>query len=159
MGSEMCIRDRSYSDSTITITWDDTLLSNDTITVYLDSALAYNSLFISDTLKFFSYFWGDLNYDLDLTVEDILQFNRSWPEVDLGPFIGKPPHIKPNVDGEANLTDLASFAKMWQWRYFNLSFDTLDIAYRNQDQLSLTCLLYTSPSPRDLSTSRMPSSA
>ena len=26
-------------------------------------------------------------------------------------------------------------------------------------QLSLTCLLYTSPSPRDLSTSRMPSSA
>ena len=132
------ITQESYSDSTITITWDDTLLSNDTITVYLDSALAYNSLFISDTLKFFSYFWGDLNYDHDLTVEDILQFNRSWPEVDLGPFIGKPPHIKPNLDGDANLTDLTSFAKMWQWRYFNLSFDTLDVAYRIQDQLSLT---------------------
>ena len=132
------ITQESYSDSTITITWDDTLLSNDTITVYLDSALAYNSLFISDTLKFFSYFWGDLNYDHDLTVEDILQFNRSWPEVDLGPFIGKPPHIKPYLDGEANLTDLTSFAKMWQWRYFNLSFDTLDVAYRKQDQLSLT---------------------
>ena len=27
---------------------------------------------------------------------------------------------------------------MWQWRYFNLSFDTLDIAYRIQDQLFLT---------------------
>ena len=26
-------------------------------------------------------------------------------------------------------------------------------------ELSITCLLYTSPSPRDLSTSRMPSSA
>ena len=34
------ITHESYSDSTITITWDDTLLSNDTITVYLDSALA-----------------------------------------------------------------------------------------------------------------------
>ena len=28
-----------------------------------------------------------------------------------------------------------------------------------QDHLVLICLLYTSPSPRDLSTSRMPSSA
>ena len=28
-----------------------------------------------------------------------------------------------------------------------------------QDNLALICLLYTSPSPRDLSTSRMPSSA
>ena len=30
---------------------------------------------------------------------------------------------------------------------------------QEQGELSLTCLLYTSPSPRDLSTSRMPSSA
>ena len=29
----------------------------------------------------------------------------------------------------------------------------------NQEELSSVCLLYTSPSPRDLSTSRMPSSA
>ena len=28
-----------------------------------------------------------------------------------------------------------------------------------QEELSTNCLLYTSPSPRDLSTSRMPSSA
>ena len=28
-----------------------------------------------------------------------------------------------------------------------------------EDSISSTCLLYTSPSPRDLSTSRMPSSA
>jgi len=127
----------TYSDSTITITWDDTLLSNDTLTVYLDSALAYNSLFVSDTLKFFSYLWGDLNNDRDLTVEDILQFNRLWPEIDLGPFKGYPPHIRPRLDGQANLTDLTSFAKMWQWRYFNLSFDTLDNAYRTHDGLSL----------------------
>ena len=29
----------------------------------------------------------------------------------------------------------------------------------NLENVSITCLLYTSPSPRDLSTSRMPSSA
>ena len=31
--------------------------------------------------------------------------------------------------------------------------------YANDSNLYITCLLYTSPSPRDLSTSRMPSSA
>ena len=31
--------------------------------------------------------------------------------------------------------------------------------YDYQDYLAWVCLLYTSPSPRDLSTSRMPSSA
>ena len=36
----------------ITITWQDTLYSYDTIKVYLDSALAYNALFITDTLEF-----------------------------------------------------------------------------------------------------------
>ena len=38
---------------------------------------------------------------------------------------------------------------------------TKDIVYGNkaQDLLKYACLLYTSPSPRDLSTSRMPSSA
>ena len=30
---------------------------------------------------------------------------------------------------------------------------------RGEDDVHYTCLLYTSPSPRDLSTSRMPSSA
>ena len=34
-----------------------------------------------------------------------------------------------------------------------------DIAQHNIVKRSLICLLYTSPSPRDLSTSRMPSSA
>ena len=131
------ITQETYSDSTITITWDDTLLSNDTLTVYLDSALAYNSLFVSDTLKFFSYLWGDLNSDRDLTVEDILQFNRLWPDIDLGPFKESPPHIRPRLDGQANLTDLTSFAKMWQWRYFNLSFDSVDNAYRTHSGLSL----------------------
>ena len=122
------VTEESYSDSVITIKWNDTLSSNDTLTVYLDSALAYNSLFVTDTLYFFSHLWGDLNSDYDLTVEDILEFNRSWPETDLGPFSGYPPHVRPDLDGVSNLTDLSAFAKMWQWRYFNLSFDTTNVA-------------------------------
>ena len=48
-----------------------------------------------------------------------------------------------------------------------VSQDKIDILLRNADgatpalcdQYDYSCLLYTSPSPRDLSTSRMPSSA
>ena len=113
-----------YADSLITITWDDTLTSNDTLIVYLDSALAFNSLFITDTLYFYSHLWGDLNDDYDINIEDILQFNRSWPDIDIGPFSGTLPHIRPTLDTKANLIDLLSFAKIWQWRYFDLSLDT-----------------------------------
>ena len=41
---------------------------------------------------------------------------------------------------------------------FNSSFDG-DITTLNSDEKIVVCLLYTSPSPRDVSTSRMPSSA
>ena len=43
----------------------------------------------------------------------------------------------------------------------NLIPDFNDAVYKNQWEkaLHILCLLYTSPSPRDLSTSRMPSSA
>jgi len=118
------ITEESYADSVITLKWNTSLASNDTLTVYLDSALAYNSLFVSDTLYFYSHLWGDLNYDYDITLEDILLFNQSWPETDLGPFSDDPPHVRPAPDGDANLIDLAAFAKMWQWKYFKLSFDT-----------------------------------
>ena len=40
-----------------------------------------------------------------------------------------------------------------------LNAETDFVARNEQFQTSLRCLLYTSPSPRDLSTSRMPSSA
>ena len=41
--------------------------------------------------------------------------------------------------------------------YFNV--DPIEYAFDFEDELISDCLLYTSPSPRDLSTSRMPSSA
>ena len=41
--------------------------------------------------------------------------------------------------------------------YFNINDFVKAVDYLREDGLS--CLLYTSPSPRDVSTSRMPSSA
>ena len=123
----------SYTDSTITIIWEEPLASDDTIIVFLDSAQAYNALFFSDTLEFYSQLWGDLNNDQDITIEDILVFNQEWPEIDLSPFSEKPPHVKPAPDGVSDLTDLSAFAKMWQWKYFNLSFDTTIFASRSND--------------------------
>tara|TARA_B100000686_G_scaffold99865_1_gene107042 strand:+ start:61860 stop:69134 length:7275 start_codon:yes stop_codon:yes gene_type:complete len=121
----------TYSDSVITIVWQDTLTSYDTVTVFIDSAFAINTLYVTDTLQFFSRLWGDLNDDYDITVADILAFNDNWPNTDLGPFLGEPPHVKPKLDSQANLTDLKAFAKMWQWRYHSLDFDTALFVARN----------------------------
>ena len=51
-----------------------------------------------------------------------------------------------------------SLNTMTQGELLLLLYDEL-IKRLTQAELSLGCLLYTSPSPRDLSTSRMPSSA
>ena len=122
-----------YGDSVITVIWTDTLASYDTVTVIVDSAVAYNTLWVTDTLHFYSKLWADLNNDYDITVEDILAFNQSWPATDLGPFRDDPPHVRPALDGEANLTDLSAFGKMWHWRYFNLAFDTTSAARISTD--------------------------
>ena len=42
---------------------------------------------------------------------------------------------------------------------YTTSLESLVQVVHNQDGMVGSCLLYTSPSPRDLSTSRMPSSA
>ena len=44
-------------------------------------------------------------------------------------------------------------------KYWRLYYDPELLDEWSLDELSGVCLLYTSPSPRDLSTSRMPSSA
>jgi hypothetical protein len=126
-----------YGDSLITVIWENTLSSYDTITVVVDSAMAFNTLVVSDTLKFYSQLWGDLNNDYDITVEDILMFNQNWPATDLGPYTDNPPHVRPNPDGEANLTDLAAFGKMWHWKYFNLDFDSTLFASRSSEGLEI----------------------
>ena len=113
--------DVSYSliptDSSIVIALEDVLPSFDTITVVVDSAMAYNLLTVSDTLQFFSELWGDLNHDFAIDVQDVIAFNDAWPNVDLAPFDGAPPYVTPSLDGEVNLRDLAAFGQMWNWYY------------------------------------------
>ena len=85
------------------------------------------------------------------------------------PFVVYPPGIATIVPGE-RLTERAKpmidYLKMFE-ASFN-TFPGFDVeiqgVYRETDasgrvRLHTYCLLYTSPSPRDLSTSRMPSSA
>ena len=64
----------------------------------------------------------------------------------------------PHVFGDVELESAEDVEKQWEEIKKQESsesiFDDID-----QKLPSITCLLYTSPSPRDLSTSRMPSSA
>ena len=76
-----------------------------------------------------------------VTIDNIEQLNVS---------IKGPANICPN--GEATL--IATPAQSYQWSTGGIA-SSVTI---NQSG-NYTCLLYTSPSPRDLSTSRMPSSA
>ena len=61
----------------------------------------------------------------------------------------------------ANPLTVQLFSTMIVWTYRdiwqNYLWDAEDLIY--QKEHGYRCLLYTSPSPRDLSTSRMPSSA
>ena len=129
--------EHSYNDSVVTITLNNILPSYDTVSVIIDSAIAYNTLVITDTIQFYSQLWGDLNNDYDITIEDILLFNKNWPQTDLGPFNNDPPYVIPAPDGISDLTDLSSFAKMWQWRYFSLSFDTTNYLVRKESYLNI----------------------
>ena len=70
-------------------------------------------------------------------------------EVDRGQVLAKPGSITPHVKFEADMYALTKEEGGRHKPFFN--------GYRPQFYFS--CLLYTSPSPRDLSTSRMPSSA
>ena len=70
-----------------------------------------------------------------------------------------------------NLSDMAAMGAQPKWATMTLTAPTVDQAWLTDFSTSLNelakyygvqligCLLYTSPSPRDLSTSRMPSSA
>ena len=64
------------------------------------------------------------------------------PELD-GKVLGDPAWLKPSLSG------------FWQQRPVEGTRSTQE----TEVYIGYTCLLYTSPSPRDLSTSRMPSSA
>ncbi len=118
-------------DSGMVIALQDTLSSFETVSVFLDTALAFNLLNLSDTLLFRSEFWGDLDSNYQLEVEDVLLFNQRWPEgTDLGPVDGSVPYLRPMPDGEADLKDLAAFGKMWIWYYQDYIADSFLYAVR-----------------------------
>ena len=63
----------------------------------------------------------------------------------------------------SDINHVIQFVRKWEEKRHHLPFEIDGIVIKVndlgiQDQLGF-CLLYTSPSPRDLSTSRMPSSA
>ena len=76
----------------------------------------------------------NLNSKIKLFADDAVMCREIWSSQDEVTFRND------------SITD---WAKTWQ---MSLNFDKCNV-------MSITCLLYTSPSPRDLSTSRMPSSA
>ena len=72
--------------------------------------------------------------------------------------------LRPVTVGYDNIFD--HFEKMFEDDFFktpSVNYPPYNIVKTGENQynveVALACLLYTSPSPRDLSTSRMPSSA
>ena len=80
-------------------------------------------------------------------------------EVDITPLPGHPDLDGHRVAGEAKDMGIADSLEVRSVRGYLVQGD-IDRAEIDKLATSLfACLLYTSPSPRDLSTSRMPSSA
>jgi len=144
--------DLSYSDSTITINLTEQLLTADTLVFYFDSVMSLNRLYMTDSIVMYSTLWGDLDSNKILDVLDVVRFNTLWPNIDLAPVSLDPPHYAPDLDGEANLRDLAVFSRMWNW-YYNTYIPTnlldpgnqifLDATYRN-GQLQIDLPSFTS---------------
>ena len=144
--------DRIYSDSTLTITLTEQLLTADTLVFYFDSVMSLNRLYMTDSIIMYSTLWGDLDSNKILDVLDVVRFNTLWPNLDLAPVNFDPPHYAPDLDGEANLRDLAVFSRMWNW-YYKTYIPTnllepgnqifLDATYRD-GQLQIDLPLYTS---------------
>ena len=74
----------------------------------------------------------------------------------------KPLVLQLPVGAEADLKGVVDLVKMkaiiWQNEDLGAKFDIVDVPEDLQEKAN-TCLLYTSPSPRDRQKSRMPSSA
>ena len=89
-------------------------------------------------------------------IEDLADCMNKGNLIDIG---DKPPgwNIIINIDGsiDGNWTELPPDGNLW----FDTRQGRLFVSIDGQYWQTNGCLLYTSPSPRDLSTSRMPSSA
>ena len=117
IGTDTIPYDLSYSDSVVTINLTEQLLTADTLVFYFDSIMSLNRLSMTDSVIMYSTLWGDLDSNKVLDVLDVVRFNTLWPNIDLAPVSFNPPHYAPDLDGEANLRDLAVFSRMWNWYY------------------------------------------
>ena len=81
------------------------------------------------------------------------RYDEEWEWEDEGHPIQRAPWL----NGPLRLSRCTQTEKPFLSPY--IETDKYGPEYERQPWLFLTCLLYTSPSPRDLSTSRMPSSA
>ena len=80
-------------------------------------------------------------------------------------FVGDVRRLTSNIVSIIIVIGLVVIPGLFSWFNVSASWDpfantgNLKFAVANDDEGYKSCLLYTSPSPRDLSTSRMPSSA
>ena len=154
MGSEMCIRDRCFKD----VTFDDGELDNYVQQMKLN---IFNQHLLSD-LKLLENAtnFGSL---IQVQTRNIPDVKGSLPPTDL--FL-KRTHEKV-LDG---LHQIERLSKKFHCVVDNPPYmgggnmnkslsAYVKLNYKESKADLMACLLYTSPSPRDLSTSRMPSSA
>ena len=100
------------------------------------------------------------NIDLYIHEKDKKMLHTLWEEDRIIPLLQLAPKVKPQWNKLISLLAIYVFLRISQMTNedFISNFE-IDKKNLNEIVLNTICLLYTSPSPRDLSTSRMPSSA
>ena len=91
--------------------------------------------------------------DFELMTDSTLVLNSSFPTVDVHILI-----IDDTIQ-EDNKTFIITLTLLMSGVVVDLNTSTIEITIVDDDTHSEDCLLYTSPSPRDATLSRMPSSA
>ena len=96
---------------------------------------------------------------LEIEVEGAKQIKENFPKA-LSIFLLPPSKtaLEKRIRNRGTEKEEAIDKRLSRADYEIASSDEFDVVLTNHD-VDETCLLYTSPSPRDLSTSRMPSSA
>ena len=162
MGSEMCIRDRGTIDLNDLKSLDENALLQASRNLYHPYRPIIDGKIITDNLAK-KYIEGSIN-DVDLMIgsnknEDLLYVEEN-PTLDsfTKRIADYYPEQVDEILGLLYTTDLRLAMDHFGSNQQTTCPSVL-IAWQSGLRDMLFCLLYTSPSPRDLSTSRMPSSA
>ncbi|MEE9166399.1 MAG: FlgD immunoglobulin-like domain containing protein [Candidatus Neomarinimicrobiota bacterium] len=106
------------SDDQVTLTVEAPLASLDTISLSLKNVTDLRGLVANDTVyEYHTALLADFNADYEVDITDLTEFVSLWPDVDIGPVTGEIPHFIPDLDGETNLRDGMTFARMWRWSH------------------------------------------